>query len=270
MKIFQDILNFVFPKKCSWCWNYWENLCKNCLENFSERSEKFFNLEKNFSEDKKVFEKIYSPFFYQKNPVLKKILKDIKYKNKFSKFSGLEEKIFFEFEKFLEEIFIATNKDVPAEHLYEVKNKNIFLIPTPLHWKKFLKRWFNQSEIFCDFLEKKFNKKNIKKLNLIKKMKNTKPQAEYSRNERLENLEWVFKVRKKIFWNKFNFWSEACLSDSEFCSEKVEIISKDKSVFIIIDDILSTWSTMKNCWTEIKKHFPESKVFWFTICSDRK
>lgn len=256
MKIFQNILNFVFPKKCSWCWIYWKNLCENCLENFSERSEKFFNLEKKYKNNY-LFEKIYSPFFYKKNLILKKILKEIKYKNKFSKFSGLEEKIFLEFEKFLK-----------SENIFS-ENKKIFLIPTPLHWKKFLKRWFNQSEIFCDFLEKKFNDKNIKKLNLIKKIKNTKAQAECSRNERLENLKWVFEINKKyktpgLSWNilirnKFNY--------NFFI--KNPGVNNNENIFILIDDVLSTWSTIKNCGIEIKKHFPEWKVFWFVICSDK-
>lgn len=243
MKIFQKILNFIFPEKCSWCWKYWNFLCENCTEKILEREKKFFNLDSRLrGNDKdlrrdddtlinKIFEKIYSPFFYKKNLVLKKILKEIKYKNKFSKFSGLEEKIFLELEKFLKS--------------EKILNKNIFLIPTPLHWKKFLKRWFNQSEIFCDFLEKKWF---WKKINLIKKIKNTKPQAQCKKEERLENLKWAFEIRKKYL-------------------EK--ILKEEENIFIIIDDIFSTWSTLKNCWIEIKKHFPNSKIYWFTICSDK-
>ena len=234
------ILNFLFPEKCSWCWKYWDNLCKNCLKNFLEREKKFFNLEKNFSSDEKnfLFEKIYSPFFYHKNSILKKILKEIKYKNKFSKFSGLEEKIFLEFKKFFDFTFSS-------------KTENIYLIPTPLHWKKQLKRWFNQSEIFCNkieerWLEENFNQKNIKKLNLIKKIKNTKSQAESTKTERLKNLTWAFEINKKYL-----------------------NLKSDKNIFILIDDVLSTWETMKNCAIEIKKHFPEWKVFWFVICSDK-
>jgi len=233
MNIFQKILNFIFPEKCSWCWKYWNFLCENCAKKILEREEKFFNLEEN----SKIFKKIYSPFFYKKNPVLKKILKEIKYKNKFSKFWWLEEKIFNEFEKFLQ-----------SEKIF-LENKNIFLIPTPLHWKKFLKRWFNQSEIFCDFLEKRWKQKNLnlKKINLIQKIKNTKPQAECRKTERLENLKWAFKIKEKYLQKFF----------------------EKENIFIIIDDIFSTWSTMKNCWIEIKKNFPNGKIYWFAICSDK-
>jgi len=227
--VLNNILNFIFPEKCSWCWEYWKSLCKKCLENFIEREEKIFEiwkLEKKFS--------VYSPFFYNKNLILKKTLKEIKYKNKFSKFSWLSEKIFLKFEKFL------NSKNI----LY----KNIILIPIPLHWKKQLKRWFNQSEIFCNFLEKKWkqNNLNIKKLNLLKKIKNTKPQAESTKIERLKNLEWAFKIKNK-FTN----------------------LKNQKSIFILIDDILSTWSTMKNCIIELKKEFPNSETLWFVICSDK-
>jgi len=237
MNIFQKILNFIFPEKCSWCWKYWNFLCENCTKKILEREKKFFNLDSRLrGNDKtygvKIFEKIYSPFFYKKNPVLKKILKEIKYKNKFSKFWWLEEKFFSEFEKFLN-----SNKNFS-------ENKNLFLIPTPLHWKKFLKRWFNQSEIFCDSLEKEWF---WKKINLIQKIKNTKPQAECRKIERLENLKWAFKIKEKY----------------------LKIFSEKENIFIIIDDIFSTWSTMKNCWIEIKKNFPNAKIYWFAICSDR-
>lgn len=237
MKIINKFLNFLFPEKCSWCWKYWNNLCKNCLENFSEREKKFFDI--------KNFEKIYSPFFYYKNTILKKILKEIKYKNKFSKFSGLEEKIFFEFKKFLESIWCT---DVASQRPYGFW-ENIYLIPIPLHWKKQLKRWFNQSEIFCNFLE---NKNLWKKINLITKIKNTKSQAKSTKTERLKNLKNAFKIDQKIQKNI------------------LKKLKSDENIFILIDDVLSTWETMRNCAIEIKKKFKGWKIYWFVICSDKK
>ncbi|MCD5382752.1 hypothetical protein LR002_01365, partial [Candidatus Gracilibacteria bacterium] len=227
--MFKKILNFLFPQKCSGCGIFGESLCKNCLEKILERDKKFFNLD----EKNKIFQKIYSPFFYKKNPILKKILKEIKYKNKFSKFSGLEEKIFDEFKNFLQQILEKTCS----------KNTQIYLIPIPMHWKKFLKKGFNQSEIFCDFLEKKGLGK---KINLIKKTKNTKPQAQCSKKERVQNLQNAFKINEKHLQN----------------------FDLKNGIFIIVDDVLSTGSTMKNCGIEIKNKFSELKIFGFVICSD--
>ena len=39
-------------------------------------------------------------------------------------------------------------------------------------------------------------------------------------------------------------------------------------VFILIDDILSTWSTLKNCAIAIKKEYKNCKIYWFVIASD--
>jgi len=66
-------------------------------------------------------------------------------------------------------------------------------------------------------------------------------------------IEWIWSHHLKISWNKeiwnnFNFWSEACLSDSEFCSKKIEIISdfqKNKNNIIehkIVSDYLEAWT----------------------------
>ncbi len=123
--------------------------------------------------------------------------------------------------------------------MYLPIDNNVAITYVPMHWiRKYFIKWYNQSEI----LAKKLSK--YTKLPLIKicdKWGNTKAQAKINnRNERLKNLKNSFTYNKNL---------------------KLSSISK----IIIVDDIITTWSTIEEMTKCIKKQHPFLKIYWITL-----
>ncbi len=112
-------------------------------------------------------------------------------------------------------------------------SKSQILIPVPLHKKRFLKRGFNQSELIAEKIGKYFN--IPVKTKLIKRKKDTKCQAlREKRKERKENLK-----------NAFSIISNKTLKEKEV---------------ILVDDIITSGTTLKECAKEISKLKPKKIV----------
>ena len=99
------------------------------------------------------------------------------------------------------------------------------LVPVPLHYKRLIKRRYNQSALLV---------KELSKITGIKadytslvKHKSTKPQVQFSGHERVKNVRGAFSVKH---------------------IEKI----KGKRV-VLIDDVMTTGSTLKECALALKK-----------------
>ena len=99
----------------------------------------------------------------------------------------------------------------------ENPRKNIICIPVPLHPKKLRQRGFNQSE--------KLIPSECKKL-FIQKIQHTPSQMGLSRKQRLTNVKDVFQYNKNL---------------------------SEENVFVIIDDIVTTGSTLHEVARTLKK-----------------
>ncbi|OHA99819.1 MAG: hypothetical protein A3E93_01150 [Candidatus Zambryskibacteria bacterium RIFCSPHIGHO2_12_FULL_43_12b] len=113
------------------------------------------------------------------------------------------------------------------------------LLPIPVSRKKLLEKGFNQTEVIASAI-KEFDTDNILIFNrdLLKKRKDTVPQAKLPRNKRLVNLEGAFSVENLG-------------------------VAADKTI-ILIDDVTTTGSTLR----EAKKTLESvgaKKVLAFTI-----
>ncbi len=113
------------------------------------------------------------------------------------------------------------------EYWNQLKKEGDFqVVPVPLHEKRRRKRKYNHMELvseqFCNLTGYTPNP------NLIKRIKDTKPQYRLSKRQRAENLHEAFKVQKSAFFN-------------------------DKKV-LIIDDICTTGSTFEEMIKEFKKN----------------
>jgi ComF family protein len=115
------------------------------------------------------------------------------------------------------------------------------LIFPPMWFFKKLKRWYNHSEIIAKYISKKTNIKLEK--NLIKKSKTTRQQSLLNRQDRLENLNNAFKIANN------------------------QIDNIDKKTFIIVDDVISTWSTINEISKILKENWAK-KVIWLIVASD--
>lgn len=105
-----------------------------------------------------------------------------------------------------------------------------FLIPAPLSKARKRERGFNQAELLCKSLKIPIN-------NNLRKIKNTKSQMTLAREQRLINLNNCFKYNNKI-----------------------DIKNKK---LLLIDDVWTTGSTMKEMTKELEKYEP--KEIWYAV-----
>ena len=113
-----------------------------------------------------------------------------------------------------------------------------FIIPIPLSKERFKKRGYNQSELLARELSKLIDIPT--NTEIVERIKNTETQTKLSFVERQENLNGAFKVSSK---------------------EKV----KGKS-FILIDDVLTTGSTVSHC-AEVLKRAGAKAVYFLTAAT---
>jgi ComF family protein len=106
------------------------------------------------------------------------------------------------------------------------------LVPVPLHPFRLFKRRYNQSALLANALAKQTGVQHIP--DALLRVKNTPPQAELTRNQRLKNVVGAFIVNPKH-------------------SKTLE----GKRV-ILIDDVMTTGATIAACTKALKKSKPRS------------
>ncbi len=122
-----------------------------------------------------------------------------------------------------------------AKMLY-VAGKDIFaagvdvIIPVPLHYTRLLKRKYNQSALLAKELGKLSGVKVC--YNAVIKSKMTRPQVECSGSERLTNVKGAFRLKN--------------------------VAALQNKHVLLIDDVLTTGTTLKECAYAIKKARPKS------------
>jgi ComF family protein len=105
--------------------------------------------------------------------------------------------------------------NILAQQLAKLNLENIIITNIPLHKKKKRQRGFDQTEVLAKNLSKKIN---VPYLNLLKRNKFTKAQAQLSKAERQKNVSDAFVV------NNINF--------------------ETNKTIILIDDVATTGATL--------------------------
>lgn len=118
--------------------------------------------------------------------------------------------------------------------------RHFYIVPIPYHPFRWLNREYNLSEKITDYL-KYFHMKELK---ILRKIRNDKEQKELSRSERLINLKESFRLNLK----------------------KLKNIKSN--TFLLVDDVLTTGSTLNECAKCIKEGIPNSMVYAFVIASN--
>ncbi len=189
--LLNSLLDLIYKKRCYICGSskYSIKLCPDCyekLEHYPKRANRIID-----------GVNIYVAGYYTKE--LQKLIRGLKYHK--------QKELAYYLAKFMYEYFAK---------LETVADKEIQLIPVPLHKNRIKKRKYNHMELVCEeFSQLSGFETNFE---LIKRIKDTKPQYKLSRKERLVNLADAFEV------------------DSAFIS--------CKSV-LILDDICTTGSTFE-------------------------
>lgn len=232
MSIFRFFKDILAPKKCYSCKKEWHFLCEKCIQDIW-----FFQsicpLCKQITRDFEVhFYCKKSQFSLDKVIILthynnKTIKKLIKDAKFYGKKDILEDMSFYLWEK----LFL---------HIEE-KKEDIILIPTPMYFWKKLMRGYNQSEILVKYMAKNFYIES--NFCVIKKSKSTKAQSHLSKIERIENLRNAFYFNEK------------------------ELVKYKHKTIILVDDVVSTATTMNECAKLLKKNGIK-KIYWLCIASD--
>lgn len=231
-KIINFIKDLIAPKKCYSCQKEWHFLCLKCLEKIWYFEDICYICKKNSFNFKIHSNCKKESIYYDKIIIL------THYKNNFIKKLIKDAKFYFKKDIFFDVSFYLWKK------LFEnidKKKEDLIFIPTPMYFLKKIKRWYNQSEIIIKWLNEFYKIKYDFKL--IKKIKNTRMQSTLSRLERLSNLNWVFKVDKE----KLNQY-------------------KNKT-FIIVDDVISTWTTINEISKILKQNWIK-EIYWLCFASD--
>jgi ComF family protein len=118
--------------------------------------------------------------------------------------------------------------------------KTFKILPVPLHIKRLRWRGFNQAEVLGNNLADKLNTQTDK--NLIVRVKNTKPQSELKRDQRLINLENAFTLKNP---------------DTDLSRQK----------FLLVDDVATTGATFNEIAKVLKKAGAE-EVWAIAIARD--
>lgn len=216
-----SLLDLVFPVHCVGCNKPKEELCLECISTFRQS-------------DRETAEWIY-PLYDYRDPILKKSIWCLKYKNK----KGLA-KIFAEliYEKLVEELSDLE----PLENF-----RNPIIIPIPLSNQRKRERGYNQTELIVREIDKiNTNRKGTGlefNYNMLEKNRETPHQAHIeNRKERLRNLIGSFSFRN----NK----------------ENIALI-KNRNI-ILVDDITTTGATLNEAKKVLKKSGAK-KILAFTL-----
>ncbi|MDD4412895.1 MAG: phosphoribosyltransferase family protein [Patescibacteria group bacterium] len=215
-KIISFFVKRIFPKECFNCLREGEWFCDTCSKLLPTHNSKqclFCNSES------------------QKNGLCANCLKTTGVSLAFAAFDYNDEVIAKAIKKFKYSFVVSVGEKL-AELLVNELNKSdvkinrasdYIIIPTPLSQKRLNWRGFNQSEVLAKALSKDLKISITKGL---KKIKDTKQQAELSAEGRLSNLSAAF-----------SWQGESLLGKTA----------------LIVDDVLTTGSTIKEIARELKK-----------------
>ena len=195
--LFSSLLDLIYRKKCYFCGKSKDSV-KMCSKCYSELSFNDFRANRIIDGVN-----IYSCGIYEKT--LQKLIRGLKYHK--------QKELAYYLAKFMAEYF---------EHLNI--NKTLQVIPVPLHKNRIKKRKYNHmnlvAEEFCKITG------NIYNPNLIRRIKDTKPQYRLNREERMKNLSGAFEV---------------------------DTLADNKLPLLILDDICTTGSTFEEMINTLKR-----------------
>ena len=191
MKKFLDsLLDLIYRKKCYFCGKskYSLKMCPDCYEKLN-----FCDISAN-----RIINgvDIYCAGVYTKE--LQKLIRGLKYHN--------QKDLAYYQAKFMYDYF--SKIDI-------FKDKDFELIAVPLHKKRIKKRKYNHMELVCEEFSKLSGYSC--NFNLIKRIKDTKPQYRLSRQDRLKNLESAFSVDlNEISGKSLLILDDICTTGSTF------------------------------------------------------
>ena len=220
-----NIWDVIFPKKCINCRREGSYLCEDCLSLVEINPYRYCLCEKMEKKDKcdgckdRNLDKLLSASSFKN-----KIVKEAVHKFKYGYIKDLAQPLAL--------IILSHLQAVDAEI-----DRSFVIVPVPLSDKKKRRRGFNQSEEIGKIIS---GATGIPLLNdALIKTKETSPQMELGKEERLNNVKGCFEAK------------------AEF---------KDKNI-ILLDDVYTTGSTLDEC-AKVLKESGARKVWGMTVARE--
>jgi competence protein ComFC len=209
MGILGFILNLFFPPRCVSCKQEGDFLCKKCVQEFRIRPLRAKSIHPS-SEDFKSLDGVIYGADYAKNPQIQAAIMQLKY-------------------KFTRELVGQFGELVSGKmkEMGMLRNREVALIPVPLHKKRLNYRGFNQAELIARETAVQFGGK-AEVSSVLSRVKNTSQQAKLNKKERVKNLAGAFEVT----------------GDMKLLHGKV---------CFLVDDVCTTGSTLDNCAKVLKQ-----------------
>lgn len=230
MNCWNFLKNVIFPAYCLGCNIKWEYLCKKCKKTilphpeicpFCHKYSKDFYLCINCLKNQEIFYN-WIIIWFRYIGLIKKIILGLKYYHLRDYWNFLSERL---------KLLLETNEKIKTK-------KNIILTDVPSHrFRRYFIKWYNQSEILAKNLSK-ISWLSYKKL--LYKSKYNKSQISLTKEKRINNVKWAYKLIKNIDLN----WDE---------------------LIIIIDDIVTTWSTINEIAKILKNKHKNLEIWWLVI-----
>lgn len=196
--IFSLLANLIYRKKCYVCSKSYENkkLCSNCYEKVDFLPEKARVI---------LGKNVYCATYY--HDVLQKIIRGIKYHK--------QKELAYYLAKLMYEYWVRLQ--IKGEYT---------IIPVPLSKERQKKRRYNQVELVAQ----EFSKLTGYKINtnLVERVKDTKPQYNLNRAQRIKNLANAFRVNKSLYnGEKLLIIDDICTTGATF-ETLIKEFQKDK------------------------------------------
>lgn len=118
---------------------------------------------------------------------------------------------------------------IQNELFVQLLDEKPIFIPIPLSAKRLRKRGYNQAHLLAKSLGRKFD---VEVIELLKRVKDTKPQYGLKREERLQNMKDAF----------------------AYSSNAVRSSRDARTIAILVDDVLTTGSTLNEAAKVLKKN----------------
>ena len=215
----QSIINLFFPKACAGCNSFLLKdeivICTSCRHDIPLTNQ-------HLSKNNDVFSKFYgripiefasSLMYFHKKGIVQEMIHKLKYKGH----QEIGEAIGYWYAEELKNV----------EELKDVD----FIIPIPLHKKRFKERGYNQVTSFGEALSKSWNKSYNETI-LVRNV--------YSKTQTTKSILGRAEVVENIFGINYNE-------------------SHHNKHFLLIDDVITTGSTLEACGRELLK-IPGSKI----------
>jgi competence protein ComFC len=227
MEYLKQAWDIIFPKKCLNCQKEGAYLCEDCLSLIEINPFRYCLCEKMEKKEKcescknRSLDRIYSAASFKN-----KIIKEAIHKFKYGYIKDLAQPL---------ALLILTHLQLSGAEL----DNSFIIVPVPLSDKKKRRRGFNQSEEMGRIISETTNLPLFS--DILFKTKETRPQMELSRAERMENVKGCFEIKN---------------------GEKI----KNKTA-LLLDDVYTTGSTMEEC-AKILKQYGAKEVWGLTVARE--